>query len=610
MLEANPFRLFSPTRPLQRRVSLALTRGVSRPFSRVLGLDRCARLYATFERNLDAGAFAERALECLGTRWSAAAAEQERIPREGAVVVVANHPFGGVEGLALIALLLRTRPDVKVLANPVLARFPELSEVVIPLDPFDTQLARRRNVAALRAGHRWLAGGGVLVVFPAGAVAHFHLHCREVIDPPWQTGVSRLIRRSGATVLPVFFPGQNGPAFQAAGLLHPRLRTVLLARQLLNKRGICLEMRIGEAIPAKRLKPFASDRQLVDYLRLRTCLLGQPATGRGHADSTTARPPDNQEPLAAAVSPELLAAELASLPADTLLHAHGVYQVWCVRAEQAPLLMREIGRLRELTFRGHGEGTGRSLDLDHFDKHYRHLFVWNREHLEVVGAYRIGLCDEILHERGLEGLYTSTLFRYRLQLFAEIGPSLELGRSFVRPEYQKSFAPLLLLWQGIGSFLVRNPRYRLLFGPVSISREYSDFARQLMTCSLSAQVSSPELARYVAPRIPVTTRLPRLKGCPHSLATTFAGNIDSVHALIAEIEAEHKGIPVLLRHYLNLGGKILAFNLDPDFGEVIDGLILVDLDQTDARTLERYLGKEGLTCFRAHARTGRARPAA
>lgn len=604
MTKAQPFQLFSPGNSPAKPVANALARGIAGSLSKMLGLERCAELYAMLDHGLPPDIFAGQALQCLGLELQMNEEELGRVPRKGATVVVANHPFGGVEGLALIALLLRIRPDVKIMANPVLARFPELREVIIPLDPFGTRQAMRNNVVALRAGHRWLADDGLLVVFPAGEVAHFHLHCREVIDPPWQAGVGRLVRRSGADVVPVYFPGSNGMAFQAAGLLHPRLRTALLARQLLNKQGMILTPRIGEVIPARKLKPFATDREAVDYLRLRTHLLGQSIeTARRAVPGALAAKPGDQELLAAETPAELLVRAVAGLPERDLMHTHGVYQVWCIEAAQAPLILREIGRLRELTFRAHGEGTGRAVDLDSFDEHYRHLFVWNTERQELVGAYRIGATDEILGSEGLKGLYTSTLFRYRSRLFDEMGPALEMGRSFVRTEYQKSFAPLLLLWQGIGGFLVRNPRYRILFGAVSISRDYSDFARQLMTRSLTEQTLDTELARFVAPRTPVTTSLPHLRGCPRSLAATFTRNIESVHALIADIEPARNGLPVLLRHYLNLGGRILAFNLDPDFSQVIDGLIVVDLDQTDQRTLERYLGCEGVIDYRAYGRT-------
>jgi hypothetical protein len=122
----------------------------------------------------------------------------------------------------------------------------------------------------------------------------------------------------------------------------------------------------------------------------------------------------------------------------------------------------------------------------------------------------------------------------------------------------------------------------------------------LIAGSLARHMTIPALAHLVAPRVPIPTRLPRVKGCPRNLAEAFAGSVDSVHALVADLEADQKGLPVLLRHYLNLGGKILAFNLDPDFSEVIDGLILVDMNQTEPRTLERYLGKEGAAFYRAH----------
>jgi putative hemolysin len=430
------------------------------------------------------------------------------------------------------------------------------------------------------------------------------------MDPQWQIGVARLVRRNSAPVVPIFFPGGNGMAFQAAGLLHRHLRTVLLPRQLLNKQGAVLDMKIGEIIPVKRLRSFSADRDLVNYLRLRTYLLGQRPASVAAPPLQAGGTDETQQPLAPPVPREELAAEINSLPEPALLHEHGAYQVWCVRAAEAPLLLHEVGRLRELTFRGHGEGTGRSLDLDRFDPHYLHLFAWHRERREIVGAYRLGACDDLIHHHGIDGLYTSTLFHYRPKLFGKIGPALELGRSFVCPEYQKSFAPLLLLWQGIGAFLVRNPRYRVLFGPVSISREYRDLSRQLMTASLIRHMTIPALASLVEPRIPVDTALPRFKGCPPQLAETFAGNIDQLNALVADLETDQKGLPVLLRHYLNLGGKLLAFNLDPDFSEVIDGLILVDLDQTDKRTLERYLGKEGTAFFRAHAGRHVIRPAA
>ncbi|MDT8441932.1 MAG: GNAT family N-acyltransferase [Desulfuromonadales bacterium] len=579
-----------------------LQRVAAAPLEWGFGLKACRERYRSLAAPSDAAGFAERALESLAVRWTTRGAPLHEIPERGATVVVANHPFGGVEGLVLIALLRRLRPDVKVLANPFLWQIPELREALIPIDPMQSRRARQHNVGPVRAACRWLDAGGLLVVFPAGTVSHLQLRGRTVADPPWQEGVVALIARSAAAVVPVFFPGGNGPLFQLAGMVHPRLRTLLLARQLLNKQGQQIEVCIGRHIEARRLQQLGSPTEQLNYLRLRTYLLAD-----AHEPVATHTPgpptlPAAPAPLAAAASRSDLRREIAALPESALLLQNGSRQVFCIACEQAPAVLYEIGRLREETFRRHGEGTGRSLDLDYFDSHYLHLFLWEAEREEVIGAYRIGLAGPIVRQLGVSGLYTSTLFRIDPQLFAELSPALELGRSFIRHDYQKSYAPLLLLWQGIGRFLVRHPGYRTLFGPVSISADYSDFSRQLITRTLHEHLRLPGLARYVEPRQPVPAGLPRVKGCPVDLTRGFTRSIETMAALVADLDSDLNGIPVLLRHYMNLGGRMLAFNRDPAFSDVIDGLIVVDLDRTDARTLKRYMGADGAADFLAHGR--------
>ncbi len=569
------------------------------PLERLLGLKRCRELYAEVA-DRPAELFAEAALQRLGVDMKVAAEELERIPASGPLVVVANHPYGAVEGLMLIALLRRVRSDVKVMANYLLQRIPQLADMVIAVDPFGASHSARRNIGPLRDSLRWLQQGGVLLVFPAGEVSHFKPSHRAVADPAWSDTLGRIVRRSGAPVLPVFFPGRNGLGFQLAGMVHPRLRTALLARQLLNKRGRTLEARIGSLIQPRQLNRLDSDRELVDYLRLRTYMLGctpqrqpsSPAVEEENADDS-----ERFNPVIASQDGSLLAAEMARLDAGCLLAENKELQVWQAEAAQIPYLLLEIGRLRELTFRAIGEGTGRPFDIDRFDHHYLHIFLWHKTRREVVGAYRLGRCDKILQQQGKAGLYTSTLFKYRSKLFERLGPALELGRSFVRVEYQRSYTPLLLLWKGIGAFVVAHPQYRTLFGPVSISRDYSDLSRRLIAGSLRETLLAPKLAGLVKPRVPLDRRPLRVKGCAADLAATFCSNIDHVGAMVADIDVEQKGIPVLLRHYLNLGGKLLAFNVDREFSDVLDGLILVDLTETERKTLERYFGKEGTEAF-------------
>jgi putative hemolysin len=254
--------------------------------------------------------------------------------------------------------------------------------------------------------------------------------------------------------------------------------------------------------------------------------------------------------------------------------------------------------LREATFRQVGEGTRKPIDLDRFDDYYWHLFVWNREAGQVAGAYRLGPSDEILARFGPKGFYTSQLFQWKRSFLDRIIPALELGRSFVRPEYQKTYAPLLLLWKGIGQYLLRTPQYKLLFGPVSISNGYTTASRQLMVKFLSAYRQSPELTPLVRARNPFRQRAsqPSAKLADELIGATVWG-IEELSALIADVETDRKGVPVLLKQYLKLGGELVAFNIDRRFSDALDGLIVVDLRKTDARVLERYMGKAGAAQF-------------
>jgi putative hemolysin len=272
------------------------------------------------------------------------------------------------------------------------------------------------------------------------------------------------------------------------------------------------------------------------------------------------------------------------------------YLVGFARAEQIPQLLREIGRLREVSFRLVGEGTGESVDLDLFDQHYQHLFVWNHERSELVGAYRFARTDDVVSRFGPQGLYTSTLFRFRRDFLSRVDPALELGRSFVRPEYQRSFAPLLLLWKGIGHFVARYPWYRTLFGPVSISDIYSPASRALMVSSLKARHSDSALASCVKPKRTYRTRA--FQTIPAGILRSLAETPEELSDVVADLEPDHRGMPVLLRQYLNVGGQILDFSVDRHFSDVLDGLIVVDLTKTNERLLERYLGKAGAQRFR------------
>jgi putative hemolysin len=583
------------------RLPDSASRGFARllrsPVERILAFPQLNARYGVASELDPSVDFAERALESLNISYRIAPDDLKRIPTSGPVIVVANHPFGGLDGLILTALLRRIRPDTRLLANRFLSMIPDLRDAFFFVDPFGGPDATARNIGSMKSAIRWVKQGGILGVFPSGEVSQRTRRDPRVVDPRWSDTIGRLVKHTGAAVVPVYFEGQNSALFQFLGLIHPRLRTLMLPRELLKKQHSRVTVRVGNVIPQERLAEFDDVADLTSYLRVRTYLLA------GRRNEPPARPLSHPEqrklqPLIPAVDPAPMEIEVQRLTPDRKLAEHGDLAVMYASAAEIPTVLREIGRLRELTFRLVGEGTGQSTDIDRFDDYYLHLFVWSKSRRQVVGAYRMGLTDEILTRFGADGIYTSTLFRYRGNLLAQIGPAIELGRSFVRPEYQKEFSPLLLLWKGVGHYCALHPKYRRVFGPVSISSDYHSLTKQLLVRFLEQNFRARDLSRQIEPRNPPVFRHKRQLDDP--AFGTVVRDVDEVQNLVREIESDRLSIPVLLRQYLKLNARLLGFNVDPDFGDVLDALMLVDLTQMDRPLINRYLGPANVPAFLAY----------
>lgn len=530
-------------------------------------LDRLARLArATVRESFAARALAARVLEeerrPLDVDDRAAL---DRLPTAGTVIVVADASIASAAGRALWRVVRERRPDCLLLApNPgdrdgtwVVGRAGR--------DGRGPRLALRADPT--RVARRWAAAGGAICVLP-GAMG----------VEPLPAELVRLCRLGA------------GP---------------LVTAQLVFDRARHAALDLGRPVPAARLERLADAGELLTYVALRLHALRErrrgdrPSVRRlgGRLAPVLRR---RERPLAPAVASDLLAAELAEQPLADRLVVHGDLEVWALRQERAPLLVRELGRLREAAFRAVGEGTGRALDLDRFDATYLHLVAWSTTDRAVVGAYRAIGTDEAFAREGLDGLYTQTLFRYDEATLRALGPALELGRSFVRTEYRQTHAPLLALWKGVAAWIARHPRYRYLFGAVSISAEYRPLSQALMVEYLRSHASHTELAASVRSRRPVAARTVR-RGARWS--STLDGlepaGARELSELIAEIERDGKGVPTLLREYLKLGGRILDFNVDADFSDVIDALLVVDLLATDPRVVRRYFAPETLAHLRA-----------
>jgi putative hemolysin len=551
--------------------------------ARAVGLTPIGRAYARAAAGDPAVDFCARALRALAVDIDVQHDALSQVPRTGPIIVVANHPFGALDGLVLLALMRRVRPDVRLLANRWIACVPELRDCLVPVDLFGRPAdAIRRNSTALRAGIHWLERGGCLGMFPAGEVAHDETPDGRVNDSPWRHTAAELALRTGATVVPLFVAGQNSRLFRAAGRVHPLLRTALLPRELWAKRGSTVSVRVGPSIPPGEIASRSGATARTALLRARLEHLAvEPAVVGDRLPQSTARP----------VAPRGLAAAIdinvESLRSHLLMES-GSFQVYCAPAGELPAVLSEIGRLRELTFRGVGEGTGLARDLDRFDQIYQHLFVWDRERREIAGAYRVGATDVL----GVENLYTRTLFDYDDSLLRQIGPALELGRSFVQPGYQRDFSPLLLLWKGISRLVSQQPQYRRLFGVVSISDRYHTTSRQLLVKFLQRTRFDADLGRLVRAKHPPAP--PR-----GDVDVMTVERLEDVCALVRRIESDGKDIPVLLRQYLKLNATLLGFTVDASFGNVLDGLVLVDLDRVEPSILARYMGRAEAHAFHA-----------
>ena len=588
-MQASPPRLPFSLAPILPAALRGLAEPLQPALHRLLIPDEVMEGLETARRSGAGGAFVQSLLYNLDISFAVAEGDIARIPASGPAIVVANHPYGIVEGLILAALLDRVRPDSKILANSMLGAITEMRDRMILVNPFETPDAHAGNLAPVREVFKWLSRGGLLAVFPAGEVAHLHWKQHSVTDPPWKTAAARFALRARCPVIPMFFEGANSVPFQLMGTIHPGLRTASLPREFHKMRGKTVRLRIGNAIPYSVLAGYQDAEMATAYLRSRTFFLSNRT-----ALAPPAQPKPHVEPISLADSPSGVSVEVAALPPECELTGNSDFTVYLSNAAAIPRTLQEIGRCREVAFRDAGEGTGEDMDLDRFDGDYLHMFLWHKTGRRVAGAYRLVFTADVLPRSGVSGLYTSTLFKFDPQFFHRIGPALELGRSFIMPSYQKSYAPLLLLWKGITAVVQRRPETPVLFGAVSISREYQAASRVLLATYLSGHASH-ELARFVQPRKRFWH--PAMFDGSIRRFAAMAADIEHVSLSIADIEHDAKGVPVLLRQYLKAGGRVLGFNVDRRFSEVLDALVVTDLRRAPLPLLERCMGRAEARAF-------------
>lgn len=512
----------------------------------------------------------------------------ENIPEEGPCVIVSNHPHGMSDGLMIGDIAMKRRSDIRIVVNEFLHCVRGMRPYQITVDVYGGEDAKRANMSGMREMLKWLRDGHCLIIFPSGSAASWSDQDGRVIDDPWQTNMAAIIRKTGATVVPMHFSGQNGRLFQTVTRLCKEKRSALLAREIKRDRRTLHQVHVGKPIPASRLAMLETDQALIDFLRLSSMMLRYPA---GAANKAADKAPREMAPIDNPVSPELLQAEIDSLnPEEHLLYTHSStgLQIYTALGRDIPNLLKEIGVQREITFRAVGEGSGTACDTDEYDLFYDHLIMWDPAEHRIAGAYRMGRTDEIVKSRGVTGIYNSEFFSLGNEFVNHVKNGLEMGRAFITAPYQKHPASLDTLWMGIGRFVMKYPQYRLLYGTVSVSSDYSVRSRALIYEYLKCHCMNKKLAEHVEAKTP-PSGMDLLSEDARLLPTGLA-DLRLLSAMVSDMEDDGRSIPVLLRQYLRLGGEMISFNVDDEFGSTFDCLVLVDLTKAPDRLMTRYCG--------------------
>ncbi len=529
----------------------------------------------------DSQEFMDAVINELDLKFEVSDEEMSRIPLNGPFITISNHPYGGIDGVLLLKIITMARPDFKVLANFLLQKIEPLKDYILAVNPFETHKGVKSSLAGLKDAYSKLKEGTPLGIFPAGEVSTYNEDWTDFADRQWQNSVLKFIKKAGVPVVPVYFQGTNSKIFHILGLIHPLLRTVKLPSELFNKKNRIIRIRIGNPITVAEQNEFTDIARYGRFLRAKTYALGTPIEVKKFFLPGLRRSV-KEEPIIDPVPKEKIMAEVELLLQNHELFQAGNFKVFCAPSFAMPNILTEIGRLREITFREVGEGTNRKLDIDEFDLYYQQLFVWDTATNQIVGAYRAGKGKEIMEKYGIKGFYIQSLFKIAKPMYPIMEQAIELGRSFVVKEYQRKPMSLFLLWKGILYFLIKNPEYRYLIGPVSISNRFSNFSKRVIIDFIKTNYYNEELASYVRPRN--SFEVPETK-VDTEIILGDSRDLNKLDKFIKDVDPSNYNMPVLLKKYLKQNGKIICFNTDPKFNNALDGLIINDLFDIPMETI-------------------------
>ena len=563
----------------------------------LLRTTKLSRLNKEYQKrkNLKGVEFIDSILEGFEIQFDIPEKDLKRIPKTGPFITISNHPLGGIDGMILMKLLLEQREDYKIIANFLLHRLDPLRPYIMPVNPFETHKDAKSSVGGIKEAIAHLRAGHGLGMFPAGEVSTYKDE-KLIVDKPWEPVAMRLIQKAKVPVVPIYFHAKNSTFFYRLASMSDVLRTAKLPSEMLSQKRRKIKVRIGNPISLEDQAELKDLESFTGYLRRKTYMLANVFEKKKLFEKIphTLKLPKSPKKIATETKSELMEAEVEKCrQLDKRLLVSKNYEVFLAKREIIPNIVQELGRLREITFREIGEGTNNPVDLDPFDDHYYHLFLWDNDAKKVAGAYRMGMGAEIFKDHGINGFYLQDLFRFEPELYKMMSESIEMGRAFIIKEYQQKPMPLFLLWKGIVHCTLRFPEHKYLIGGVSISNKFSNFSKSLMIEFMRSNYYDPYVAQYVRPKKEFKVKLEDAD--KDIVFDKSEADLNKFDKIIDEIEPENLRLPVLIKKYIKQNAKVVAFNVDPLFNNAVDGLMYIriaDLPESTVKPVMEEFQKE------------------
>jgi putative hemolysin len=538
-------------------------------------------------KHLEKLEFLDGILEEFQIKFEIPEEDLKRLPKDGAYITVSNHPLGGIDGILLLKLMLEQREDFKIIANFLLHRIEPLKPYIMPVNPFEDRKDAKSSITGFKNAIMHLKDGHPLGVFPAGEVSTYR-DGKLVVDRPWEEAAMKLIQKAEVPIVPIYFHAKNSQLFYKLSKISDTFRTAKLPSELLTQKRRTIKVRIGRPITLSDQKEHKTLEEFSEFIRRKTYMLSNSFDEKGNLlsnISSTLKVPKPPKRIVTPIASDVMIKEVETLRDNDLrLLQSKNYEVFLAQAKDIPNILREIGRLREITFREVGEGTNEAIDLDTFDTYYHHMFLWDDEAKVIAGAYRMGLGSKIYESYGIDGFYLQDLFRFEPELYKMMSESIEMGRAFIIKEYQQKPMPLFLLWKGIVHTTLRHPEHKYLIGGVSISNQFSNFSKSLMIEFMKSHYYDPYLAQYVHPKKEFKVKL---KDADKDFVfDETEADLNKFDKIIDEVEPGALRLPVLLKKYIKQNARLIAFNVDPLFNNSVDGLMYIKIADLPESTVK------------------------